>query len=45
MNDQIATIIDQKEETDILQFLSELRAEMKEKGLTQQILDDILNNE
>lgn len=45
MNDQIATIIDQKEETDILQFLSELRAEMKAKGLTQQILDDILNNE
>jgi hypothetical protein len=45
MNDQIATIIDRKEETDILQFLKELRQEMKAKGLTQIILDDILKDE
>jgi hypothetical protein len=45
VNKQIATIIDKKEETDILQFLSELRQEMAEKGLTQEILDDILKDE
>ncbi len=45
MNKQIATIIDQKEEKDIIQFLSELRQEMAEKGLTQEILDDILKDE
>jgi hypothetical protein len=42
LNQQIATIIDRKEETDIFQFLRELRQEMKAKGLTQEILDDIL---
>lgn len=45
MNKQIATIIDKKEEKDIIQFLNELRKEMAEKGLTQEILDDILKDE
>jgi hypothetical protein len=45
MNQQIAAIIDKKEETDIIQFLNELRQEMTEKGLTQEILDDILKDE
>ncbi|MDP9081275.1 MAG: hypothetical protein M3O71_28010 [Bacteroidota bacterium] len=45
MNKQIATIIDKKEEKDIIPFLNELRSEMAEKGLTQDILDDILKNE
>ena len=45
VNDQIAAIIDKKEDTDIFQFLKELRLEMKEKGLTQEILDDILKDE
>ena len=45
MSDQIAAIIDKKEDTDILQFLKELRLEMKQKGLTQEILDDILKDE
>jgi hypothetical protein len=45
MNQQIAAIIDKKEETDIIQFLNEIRQEMAEKGLTQEILDDILKDE
>ncbi len=45
MNQQIAAIIDKKEETDIIQFLNELRQEMAEKGLTQEILDVILKDE
>ena len=45
MNDQISAIIDKKEDADVLQFLNELRFEMKQKGLTQEILDDILKNE
>ena len=45
MNKQIAAIIDQKEEKDIIRFLNELRQEMAEKGLTQEILDDILKDE
>ena len=45
MNKQIATIIEKKEEKDIIQFLDELRQEMAEKGLTQEILDDILKDE
>ena len=45
MSDQIEAIIDCKEESDILQFLKELRSEMAKKGLTQQILDDILKDE
>jgi hypothetical protein len=32
-------------ETDILQFLDELRQEMADKGFTQEILDDILMDE
>ena len=45
MNDQISAIIDKKEDADIIQFLNELRQEMKQKGLTQEILDDILKDE
>jgi hypothetical protein len=45
MNKQIATIIEKKEEKDIIQFLRELRKEMAEKGLTQEKLDDILRDE
>ena len=45
MNKQIATIIDKKEDGDIIQFLNELREEMAQKGLTQEILDDILKDE
>lgn len=45
MNDQISAIIDKKEDTDIIQYLSELRQEMKQKGLTQDILDDLLKDE
>ena len=45
VNDQIAAIIDKKEDADIIQFLTELRQEMKQKGLTQEILDDILKDE
>lgn len=45
MNKQIATIINKKEEKDIIQFLNELREEMAAKGLTQEILDDILKDE
>jgi hypothetical protein len=45
MNDQIAAIIDKKEEVDIIQFLNELRREMEQRGLTQEILDDILKDE
>jgi Mg/Co/Ni transporter MgtE len=45
MNDQISAIIDKKENTDIIQYLKELRREMKQKGLTQVILDDILKDE
>ncbi|HKB45593.1 MAG TPA: hypothetical protein VKC90_14445 [Chitinophagaceae bacterium] len=42
---QIETIIDKKEEKDIIQFLNELRQEMAEKGLTPAILEDILKDE
>ena len=45
LNKQIATIIDNKEEKDIILFLKELGQEMAEKGLTQDILDDILKDE
>jgi hypothetical protein len=39
------TIIDKKEEKDIIQFLNELRQEMAEKGLRPAILEDILKDE
>jgi len=45
MNKQIATIIEGKKEKDIIQYLNELREEMAERGLTQEILDDILKDE
>ena len=38
-------IINEKEDVDIIQFLNELRQEMKQKGLTQEILDDILEDD
>jgi argininosuccinate lyase len=45
MNIQLETIISQKEEKDIIQFLAELRQEMADKGLTQEIVDEILKDE
>lgn len=45
VNKQLAVIMDHKEEKDIIVFLDELRQEMAEKGLTQEILDDILKDE
>jgi hypothetical protein len=45
LNLQIRSILEQKEEKDIIVFLDELRAEMAEKGLTQEILDAILKDE
>jgi hypothetical protein len=44
MNDQIAAIIDKKEDADIFQFLTELRQEMKQKGLTEEVLNEILKD-
>jgi len=41
---QISAIIDKKEDKDIIQYLDELRKEMAEKGLTQEILDEILKD-
>jgi hypothetical protein len=35
----------QKKEKDIIQFLDELREKMAQRGLTQEILDDILKDE
>ncbi len=40
---QINRIIDESDPEEGIQFFKELRAEMKEKGLTQEILDDILD--
>lgn len=45
MDKQISAIIDKKEEKDIILFLNELREEMAQKGLTQEVLDDILKDE
>jgi hypothetical protein len=42
---QIASIIDKKEDADIIQYLNELRNEMETKGLTQEKLDEILKDE
>lgn len=41
---QISAIIDKKEDKDIIQYLDELRKEMAKKGLTQEILDEILKD-
>jgi len=38
-------IMNQNEDVDIIQFLNDLRQEMKQKGLTQEILDDILEDD
>jgi len=45
LNDQISAIIDKKEDQDILQFLAELRQEMKQKGLTLEALEEILRDQ
>jgi hypothetical protein len=42
--EKIVLELDDKEEKDIIQFLNELREEMVNRGLTQQILDDILKD-
>ena len=45
MEQQISTIMDKKQQADSVQYFNELREEMANKGLTQEILDDILKNE
>ncbi|HVS93051.1 MAG TPA: hypothetical protein VHE59_13505 [Mucilaginibacter sp.] len=45
VNEQISAIIDKKEDKDVLQYLKELRQEVKQRGLTPEILDDILKDE
>lgn len=45
VNKQLGTIMDHREEKDTVVFLNELRQEMAEKGLTQEILDEILKDE
>jgi hypothetical protein len=42
---QLDEILDKSEPEDSIRFFNELRAEMKEKGLTQEILDEILHDE
>lgn len=42
---QIVEILDIKKGEDSIQYFNELREEMAEKGLTQEILDDILKDE
>ena len=41
----VAKLIDDNKGRDSVQYFNELRDEMAEKGLTQEILDDILNDE
>ncbi|WP_436414212.1 hypothetical protein [Petrimonas sp.] len=43
LGEQINQIIDRSEPEDSIRFFEELRAEMKEKGLTQEVLDSILH--
>lgn len=45
LDKQINLIIDNSEPEDSIRFFDELRAEMQEKGLTQEILDNILDDE
>lgn len=42
---QLDEILDNSEPEDSIRFFNELREEMKEKGLTQEILDEILRDE
>ena len=42
---QISAIMDKKNKADSIQYFTELREEMAKKGLTQEILDDILKDE
>ncbi len=42
---QLDEILDKSDPEDTVRFFNELRAEMKEKGLTQQTLDEILRDE
>ena len=45
MEQQISTMLDTKNKADSIQYFTELRKEMAQKGLTQEILDDILKDE
>ena len=45
LNTQLDKILDNSKDIDSIRFFEELRTEMAEKGLTQEILDDILNGE
>jgi hypothetical protein len=45
MEKQITIILDSKKDIDSIQYFNELREEMSEKGLTQEILDSILKDE
>jgi hypothetical protein len=42
---QLDELLDKSEPADSIRFFNELRHEMKKKGLTQEILDDILGDE
>lgn len=42
---QLDEILDKSEPEDSIRFFNELRVEMKDKGLTQEILDEILRDE
>ena len=42
---QISVIMDTKSKADSIQYFNELRENMAQKGLTQEILDDILKDE
>lgn len=45
LEQQISTIMDTKQQADSIQYFKELREEMAQKGLTQEILDNILEDE
>ena len=44
IDSQIASIIDKREDADMIQFLNELRNEMEVKGLTQEKPEEILKD-
>ncbi len=45
IEEQLDDVFKNQKETDSIRYFEELRNEMAEKGLTQEILDDILNDE
>lgn len=45
IGEQLNKIMESNQGEDSIRFFDELRAEMAEKGLTQEMLDDILNGE